>query len=184
MDNRELFEAYNKDVYKTCLYMVRDPADAEDLCHDTFITAFRSRTDNIGQHRAWLIRIAVNQCLNHLRRKKLFRFKIESNLPRFAPANDLSAEQRAEERASRSEWAEVMKELPVKVRAVIVLRFVHDMTLSEVADTLSIPVGTVKSRLHKGLRQVKGILEKQERAIAREEDTREGCRAVSGTQIK
>lgn len=69
MTERELFDSYNKDVYRTCYYMLRNAQDAEDLCHDVFVTVFRQDWRSVEHTRAWILRIAMNQCLNLLKKK-------------------------------------------------------------------------------------------------------------------
>ncbi|GJM73960.1 hypothetical protein HMSSN036_61760 [Paenibacillus macerans] len=68
MTERELFDCYNKDVYRTCYYMLRNAQDAEDVCHDVFVTVFRQDWQRIEHVRAWIMRITMNHCLNLLRK--------------------------------------------------------------------------------------------------------------------
>ena len=75
MTERELFDSYNKDVYRTCYYMLRNAQDAEDLCHDVFVTVFRQDWRSVEHTRAWIMRIAMNHCLNLLRRNQTQRDK-------------------------------------------------------------------------------------------------------------
>ncbi|WP_458120746.1 RNA polymerase sigma factor [Paenibacillus sp. Z6-24] len=162
MTNKELFETYNREVYRTCYYMVHHASDAEDLCQEVFITVFRSDWQQIQQLRAWMIKVAVNLCLNHLRRKRSLRDKLLSYPYFFSGPAPATPDMLAAGRESAEEWAACISRLPVKIRTVISLRYVHDLSLSEIADILEIPVGTVKSRQHKGLRLLRHMLEPQE----------------------
>lgn len=156
--NRELFEAYNKDVYRTCYYMVHDAADAEDLTQDVFITVFRSDRQDVEYIKAWIMKITVNHCLNHLKRKRTLQQKVSDNLYLFKKSSEILVERLIEQRETEVEWAEYLSQLPVKLRMVITLRYMHDFSLAEISNLLSIPLGTTKSRLHKGLKLMKGIL--------------------------
>lgn len=156
--NRELFEAYNKDVYRTCYYMVHDAADAEDLTQDVFITVFRTNRENVEHIKAWIMKITVNHCLNHLKRKRTLQQKIADNLHFFNKTAETSVEQQIEQQETEVEWAQYMSQLPIKLRMVIALRYIHDFSLAEISDLLSIPLGTTKSRLHKGLKIMRRIL--------------------------
>ncbi|MEK3984423.1 RNA polymerase sigma factor [Paenibacillus sp. FSL K6-3166] len=157
--NRELFETYNKDVYRTCYYMLHDAADAEDLTQDVFITVFRTNRENVEHLKAWIMKITVNHCLNHLKRKRSLQQKITDNLHFFNKTVVTTVEQQIEQRETEIEWAQYMSQLPIKLRMVITLRYMHDFTLAEVSDMLSIPLGTTKSRLHKGLTVMRRILQ-------------------------
>lgn len=149
--NRELFETYNKDVYRTCYYMVHDAADAEDLTQDVFITVFRSNREHVEHIKAWIMKITVNHCLNHLKRKRTLQQKITDNLHFFNKTAETAVEQQIEQRETEVEWAQYMSQVPIKLRMVLTLRYMHDFSLAEISDLLSIPLGTTKSRLHKGL---------------------------------
>ncbi|UQZ32959.1 RNA polymerase sigma factor [Paenibacillus sp. PK3_47] len=157
--NRELFEAYNKDVYRTCYYMVHNAADAEDLCQEVFITVFRSRWEDVKYPRAWIMKIAVNTCLNHLKRSRSLQKKVTENLHLWKSRQEATVERAIEEKETAREWGGYMSQLPVKIRAVLTLRYMHDFSLAEISEALSIPVGTAKSRLHKGLKLMKDILQ-------------------------
>jgi RNA polymerase sigma factor (sigma-70 family) len=157
--NRELFETYNRDVFRTCYYMVHDAADAEDLTQEVFITVFRANRENVEYLKAWIMKITVNHCLNHLRRRRTLQEKVSAHPYLFTGTEGKPVDRLAEERESADEWAGYMKSLPDKIRAVLTLRYMHDFSLAEISGLLSIPLGTTKSRLHKGLRLMKGILQ-------------------------
>ncbi|AIQ54263.1 RNA polymerase sigma factor [Paenibacillus sp. FSL R7-0331] len=157
--NRELFEAYSKTVYRTCYYMVQDASDAEDLCQEIFITLFRSDWQCVEHLKAWIMKITVNTCLNHLKRSQSLRQKIAQNLHLWGSAkSEEPVERLVEQKETAQEWAGYMSRLPAKIRAVLTLRYMHDFSLAEIAEALSIPVGTAKSRQHKGIKMMRGIL--------------------------
>ncbi|WP_342562468.1 RNA polymerase sigma factor [Paenibacillus sp. FSL R7-0345] len=157
--NREIFEAYSKAVYRTCYYMVQDAADAEDLCQEVFITVFRSQWQNVEYTRAWIMKITVNTCLNHLKRSHSLRQKLAQNLHLWGRnGSEEPVERLIEQKETAQEWAGYMSRLPAKIRAVLTLRYMHDFSLAEIAEALSIPVGTAKSRQHKGIKMMREIL--------------------------
>ncbi|MFF2909626.1 RNA polymerase sigma factor [Paenibacillus sp. NPDC057934] len=183
--NRELFEAFNRDVYRTCYYMVHNAADAEDLTQEVFITVFRSNREHIEHLRAWIMKITVNHCLNHLRRRRSLNEKVADHPYLFTGNEEKPVDRLAEERESTVEWAGYMKRLPDKIRAVVTLRYMHDFSLTEISGLLSIPLGTTKSRLHKGLRLMKGILlEAGVHTQDREEEAYGQNRAYAKASIK
>ncbi|MDQ0494094.1 RNA polymerase sigma factor [Paenibacillus brasilensis] len=156
--NRELFDLYQRDVYRTCYYMVHNASDAEDLTQEVFITLFRSHREHIGQLKAWIMKITVNHCLNYLKRRNSLHMKVSSNPHLFTGTESKPVDRQVEERESAEEWAAYMNRLPAKIRAVLTLRYMHDFTLAEISELLAIPLGTVKSRAHKGLRLMERIL--------------------------
>ncbi|MHA6530375.1 RNA polymerase sigma factor [Paenibacillus sp. BAC0078] len=159
VSNRELFETYNKDVYRTCYYMVHNPADAEDLCQEIFITVFRSNWQGIEYLKPWIMKITVNACLNHLKRRQSLQQKLAAHLHLFqGSGTEHTVERLVEQKETSQEWMIHLSGLPVKIRAVLTLRYMHDLSLAEVSDVLSIPLGTTKSRLHKGLKLMKNVL--------------------------
>ncbi|MGE7945987.1 RNA polymerase sigma factor [Lysinibacillus sp. NPDC093688] len=161
MTERELFDSYNKDVYRTCYYMLRNSQDAEDLCHDVFITVFRQDWQSVEHTRAWIMRIAMNHCLNLLKRNQTQRDKQGQVqwLHEQATFSNKSVDTIVVEKTAQEEWEELLKQLPDKLMAVVTLRYIGELSMVEIAETLQIPVGTVKSRLHKALKIMRKKLE-------------------------
>lgn len=154
MTERDLFDLYNKDVYRTCYYMLRNTQDAEDVCHDVFITVFRQDWRNVEHLRAWLMRVTMNHCLNLIKKYQTQREKQNQvqRLHEQTISSVKSLDTILLEKAEAAEWDELLKQLPEKLLAVITLRYIGELSLTEIAETLNIPVGTVKSRLHKALK--------------------------------
>ncbi|MDT8978352.1 RNA polymerase sigma factor [Paenibacillus sp. chi10] len=162
MTDREFFERYNRDVYRTCYYMLRNASDAEDVCQEVFMKALTSGWEQVEFLKTWLMRITVNHCLNHLRKKKsrwmkekvLFLFQREQVEPSILTV--------VEQKESEDEWKRRLAKLPDKIRIVITLRYTNDLPLADIADILDIPLGTVKSRLNRGLKMMRVILDELE----------------------
>jgi RNA polymerase sigma factor (sigma-70 family) len=162
MDEKDLFENYKKDVYKTCYFMLHNDADAEDVCQEVFISVFHYDWRKVEHLKTWLMRVTVNHCLNYLKKNSRFKAKeIKLQLqPLMIAEND--AEVVVKERESAEACIHLLSQLPMKMKAVVALRFMNEYSLNEIADILSIPLGTVKSRLNKGLKQMKLIVESDE----------------------
>jgi len=149
LTEKELFETYRKDVYRTCYYLLHHAEDAEDACQEIFLTAFRHDWRSVNYLKTWLMRVAVNHCINHLRkrtraRRQLFELRAE------ASAVEAPAEAAVERRETAEECRRLLQRLPEKLRAAVTLRYIHEFSLQETAAVLEIPVGTVKSRVDKG----------------------------------
>lgn len=144
--------------------MLRNAQDAEDLCHDVFVTVFRQDWRSVEHTRAWILRIAMNQCLNLLKRKQAQLKKVSQVqlLQEQTTAAVKSVDTIVLEKAAEEEWEALLRQLPEKLMAVVTLRYIGELSLVEIADTLKIPVGTVKSRLHKALKIMRKKLEQNQ----------------------
>lgn len=184
MTGKELFETYNKDVYRMCYHMLRNASDAEDLCQEVFIAALRKEWNKIEHHKAWLLKIAVNRCLNHLRRTKLVRTKEKVYEWFFTETAVETVDHLVEEREAALEYSMLLQNLPLKIRAVVTLRYVQELAHVEIAEVLNIPIGTVKSRLHKGMKLLKVMVERKNISEARGGAAYENVRAKSDSSFE
>lgn len=112
--NRDLFDLYQRDVYRTCYYMVHNASDAEDLTQEVFITLFRSNREHIEHLKAWIMKITVNHCLNYLKRRNSLHMKVSANPYLFTGTESKPVDRLVEDRESAEEWAVYMNRLPVK----------------------------------------------------------------------
>lgn len=115
MTDREFFERYNRDVYRTCYYMLRNASDAEDVCQEVFMKALTSGWEQVEFLKTWLMRITVNHCLNHLRRSKS-RWMKEKMLLLFQREQvEPSVLTVVEQKESEDEWKRRLAKLPDKI---------------------------------------------------------------------
>lgn len=156
----ELLTAYHKRVYHVCLRMVSNEDDAAELTQDVLLRAVQHIDGFKGDARfsTWLLRIAMNQSVSHLRRRRVRATvsldHIHNGDDQAAPLKAFIASDReplAEQSVEIEEQVErltrALKSLDVSLRSVIVLRDLQDMDYQGMAETLSLPVGTIKSRL-------------------------------------
>jgi RNA polymerase sigma-70 factor (ECF subfamily) len=123
-----------------------------------------------------LHRIAINLSANRRARKRFLIIPLDSLADRLLSNEDLSPEHLAERNELRLAVQRAVAELDFKHRAVIVLFYLHDFSLKEVAYILDCPVGTVKSRLHYACQTLKHRLESHRRGAA---DAVQGVPAIS-----
>jgi RNA polymerase sigma-70 factor (ECF subfamily) len=147
-----LVERHQTRVYAVCLRILADPDEARDASQEAFITAYRK----LGQFRGdaafttWLHRIAVNACYDELRRAKR-RPRLHAVEPDDrAPEPGSPSPDPADEVAGTIDVVRALAEIPEDFRVVLVLADVEDMAYDEIARVLEVPVGTVKSRVHRG----------------------------------
>ncbi len=148
-----LVELHQTRIYAVCLRILADPEDARDAAQDAFMTAFRKLEQFRGDAAfgTWLHRIAVNACYDSLRRAKrqpmLHRadHNDERALDDAPPTPDP-----ADEIAGTIDVARALALIPEDFRVVLVLADIEDLPYEEIARVLDVPVGTVKSRVHRG----------------------------------
>jgi RNA polymerase sigma-70 factor, ECF subfamily len=152
---RTLVDREAHGVISTCQRILGDPTDAQDVAQDAFLQAYRMlatfRGD--GPFGAWLRRIAIRIAVARVAaRPEAIRLDADALDPRAAA---LAADDDPEADALQAEWRaallETVKGLPEAQRRVIMLRFFGDRSLQEIAELTGQPIGTVKSRLHRGL---------------------------------
>ena len=157
----EYIEEYGKDVYSFCVYLTRSRQDADDLYQQTFLVAFeKNEIDETLKPVSYLLSIAAN-LWNNQKRKYLWRKK-KANIIYFQEENlEQIAEdaQTVEEAMIKCDERELVRkavdELPDKMRVVVLMYYMEDLSMEEIAKALGIPTGTVKSRLHQAKARLK-----------------------------
>lgn len=155
---------YQDRIYNLCLYMLGNRHDAEDAAQDTFLKAYRGLNDfkpNASLY-TWLYRIAVNTCIDY-KRKPLFdslfrRSDTGEEVVIEHPSDSPSPEKDYESKQIQNALQEALRKLSPKLRAVIVLKEMEGLSYEEIADTLDISTGTVKSRISRARDELKILL--------------------------
>ena len=159
-------------LYNLALHLTRHAGDAEDLVQEAYLRAFRFFASyRRGTHiRAWLFRILRNTFINRYRARKarpdevdfdkiepVLESRVEST---FAAAGGTATPERiVMDGILDGEIQEALDALPEEYRTVALLALVEDLPYKEIASILSIPVGTVMSRLHRGRKLLQARLE-------------------------
>jgi len=163
----EIVKRWERKIFALCFGMLNREEDARDAAQETFISAYRNLPGFRGEAKvsSWLHRIAVNQCLTKQRRRKArpeSALEDEANLPqtnRAAPRHLLPSN-RAEQNERLKLVRQAVLSLPPELRQVIVMKEFEEMTFQQIAETLDMPLSTVKSRLYTALKQLRMKLEK------------------------
>jgi RNA polymerase sigma-70 factor, ECF subfamily len=157
------FEEYYDRIYRHVLGMVHNPTEAEDLTQETFLRAYQQRDSlrEAGAFVAWLYRIATHITLDRLRlRARRAPREAESDVDEIDLHDpDAPSLQQTIEQKEMSECVQrYLTELPDSYRAVILLHDLHGLTGSQIAETLDLPLPTVKIRLHRARQRLQATL--------------------------
>lgn len=169
---QELLRRYQDSIYYMLLKMVNNRSDAEDLTFEAFEKAFR-RLDQYTPYYAfstWLFKIASNNCIDFIRKKKKKTYSIDSN-PENDEGDEIEVDLRAqspdpEEKAINDQKVQMMRDivdqLKPKYRQLIEMRYFKEYSYEEISDELGIPLGTVKAQLYRA-REFLSVLMKNTR---------------------
>jgi RNA polymerase sigma-70 factor (ECF subfamily) len=169
---RELVRRYERPVFSLVYRMVRDRETAEDLSQDAFIKVLNhiDRYSPEFKFSSWLFKIANNVAIDHLRRRRLDTISMDGS-PHAASASEVEAtaiELEAEQESALDEMTSrelgsaierAIASLRPEYRACIMLRHVEGRSYEEIAATLDLPLGTVKTYIHRARHELRRALE-------------------------
>ncbi|MCM1388659.1 MAG: RNA polymerase sigma factor [Bacillus sp. (in: Bacteria)] len=154
----ELIAMYYPDILRYCIWNAPDKSLAEDAAQETFLKAVRyfDRYVHQGKFKPFLYQIAANTCIDMKRRKWLAETGYE----------ELTEEVCYQERGftevdENLHIRQMIRKLPEDMQEIIVLRFMQELTLREIAQTVRLPLRTVQSKLRSALKSLKKELEKE-----------------------
>ncbi|WP_456272737.1 RNA polymerase sigma factor SigW [Bacillus sp. AK031] len=155
----EVIELYKDKVFQICFRMLGNRHEAEDISQEAFIRAYVN-IHTFNQKRkfsTWLYRIATNLCIDRIRKKKPdYYLDAEvtgtDGLTMYSQvaADGQLPEEEVEEMELQEEIQRQILKLPDKYRSVIVLKYIEELSLLEISEILDLPLGTVKTRIHRG----------------------------------
>jgi RNA polymerase sigma-70 factor, ECF subfamily len=153
----ELVNRYERNIYRLARHITQSPEDAEDILQETFLKAYEHLRDFRGNSKfyTWLVRIAVNQSLMKLRKRKSDAYVSlddpydtgEETLVREIAVWEPNPEQTYSQEEMRSILEKAVDSLPPTFRAVFALRDIEELSTEETAAALNLSIPAVKSRL-------------------------------------
>ena len=159
----ELVRIYENKAYHLALRMVSNPEDAYDVAQDAFLAAWRGLPSFRGESgfSTWLYRLVSNAAIDHLRRTKHQRGNVsldDEELNLDAPDDSPTPQEAAEENDLKQAVAAGLRELSDDHRTVLVMREVQELSYEEIAESLQLDLGTVKSRISRARTHLRKIL--------------------------
>lgn len=157
-----LIRRHQNYVYRLCYLVMRNEQDAEDMTQETFVRAFRAlprfEIREGTSFEAWLYRVAVNACRSRMRRRWYQVLPWPEPAPQMVSAPEKQPDRQMMRGEERDEILAAVDCLGEKHRLVVILRYYGGLSNEEIAQTLNIPCGTVRSRLHVARRRLKEML--------------------------
>jgi RNA polymerase sigma-70 factor (ECF subfamily) len=160
-----LYNRYKDYVYRVAFYTTRHADEAEDATQEAFLDVLKALPHyDVGgpaRFETWLYRVTVNRCRMRMRRKRPHApewGEIEERLARMPDPNIAKPEAVTLQHERAGALWQAVDRLPEPHRLVVLLRYQQDFSYQEIAETLSISLGTVKSRLYNAHKKLKGLL--------------------------
>ena len=155
----EIVEIYKNSIFQLCFRMLGNRHEAEDIAQEAFIRAYVN-INSFNQDlkfSTWLFRIATNLCIDRMRKKKPDHYldaevKGTEGLTMYSqiPSNTRLPEEELESLELHETVQKEILKLPDKYRSAIVLKYMEELSLNEISEILDLPLGTVKTRIHRG----------------------------------
>lgn len=168
----ELMAQHQDLVFGVALRVVADRQAAEDVAQEAFVRAYRALKRYPAQRvqqirlRPWLAQISLNLARNDRRRLKPTD-TLETAETRAHPSD--GPVRMIERREEHRFWSALLGQLPERYRLAVALRHVEGLSYAEIADVLARPVGSVKSDVHRGVRELRAAYEAEQRLISQRE---------------
>lgn len=167
-----LLETYREPVYYMLLKMTKSTLDADDLTIEAFSKAFRSLNDYSPEYAfsTWLFRIATNNCIDFIRRQKMQTMSMDDDSEthsgyiasevRNMISSTNSPEQEMISEQQKKYIRSIVSKLKPSYRTLVEMRYFEEMTYDEIAQSLRIPLGSVKARLFRARNLLMEIVKK------------------------
>jgi RNA polymerase sigma-70 factor (ECF subfamily) len=152
---------YADAIFRYCYFKVSDREIAKDLTQETFIKFWEywASGGKVDYIKSFLYRIASNSIIDHRRKKKTLSLE-KMTMTGFDPANDSNEMEEIENMSEGAEAIKAVGELPEKYRDVLILRYVDDLSIKEIAEIIQEKENNISVRINRGLEKLKNILKK------------------------
>ncbi|MDB5121711.1 MAG: sigma-70 family polymerase sigma factor [Sphingobacteriales bacterium] len=170
----ELMQRYKESIYFMSLKMVNNKDDAMDMTVETFGKAF----ENIEKYKpdfafsTWLFRIATNNCIDFIRKKRLNVVSMDSMVddegddrPLQIRSDTLDPEEISIKKQQNEKLKDIVDKLPSRYRTLIILRYFDELSYEEIANQLDLPLGTVKAQLFRARDLLSNVMNQKKKNL-------------------
>jgi RNA polymerase sigma-70 factor, ECF subfamily len=166
----QLYQKYHQDLFRFLFYMVKNREQAEDLVQEVYIRVLKAYSSFEGKssEKTWLFSIAKNVAIDHFRKQKGWKnWLTEKFDPSTAQIKDHSPlpEEVAEQREEIQKMYRCLDQCTVDQKMVIILRYIHELSISETAEALSWTESKVKTTQHRAIKALKKHMEAMEEEV-------------------
>jgi len=161
---KNLLDSYRGAIFNLLYKMVRNREETEDLVQEAFIKAFKALPSFNEDYAfsTWLYKIAINNCIDHMRKKRLKTYSInkpvqskDGEMEREFPDTSMAPDKYILSKERASIIGTAIDELPENYKIAIILRHTEEKSYEEIAEILNIPLGTVKARIFRAREMLK-----------------------------
>lgn len=154
----ELYEQFATDVLRVCYFYIGDRQKAEDICQDVFVKLLTSKPElKTGSEKAWLLKVALNRCRDTWRGAWFKRVVLGSPAFELIPAPDQFGKVDDTEQIMSA-----VNQLPPDFKEIVLLHYYQGYGVNEISEMLSLPEGTVSSRLSRSRKRLEKLLKGDE----------------------
>lgn len=165
----ELYDRFSRPLFATAARMLNDHREAEDLVHDVFVTLWEKAPhfeENRGSAFAWAVTLTRNRAIDRIRQSKRRQELLNPSTHSLLEFTDLSGQERSsnddlQNKESAATVRAAVLELPAEEQKALNLAFFGGLTHHEIAAQLQQPLGTIKTRIRRGLLKLKDLLSSQ-----------------------
>ncbi len=166
----QLIEKYKRPIFNLAYRMLQSEEEAEDAFQETFLKAYKSLDKYKINYSffTWLYTVALNVCRNRLKKKWRYHFfsideplHDDDKLTWQIADKSMSPEVLLERKQAMALISEAINRLPEKYRVVIILRYLEDQSYLEISEIVGLPLGTIKTQIHRGRRIIQKYLKEK-----------------------
>ncbi len=176
----DIVRTHSARVYRLAYRLSGNPHDADDITQEVFVRVFRSLSSYTpGTFEGWLHRITTNLFLDMVRRRQRIRFEgLADDAAERLPGRELSPDQTYDDAHFDADVQQALDALAPEFRAAVVLCDIEGLSYEEIATTLGVKLGTVRSRIHRGRSQLRAALRHRAPRTSADREDIPGCASV------
>lgn len=156
-----IINKYKNQLYATILRMTRNPQNAQDLVQEAFVKVYQQlgKYDKRGAFSSWIYRVAINHCMDEFRKSSYKMKLVEINEEQVVNPNHPEVIFLKKERNRQLE--RLIAALPEEERMIILLRYVNELSYTEISELVDLPVSSVRNKLHRAKNKMRALVNRE-----------------------